>query len=107
MKEMIKISDLRKERKSVQGTFFQVVYRLYADADLCPLLKKVLPESKNKAQAHEEACKVFVKFGQAYTRKVRKVVDGVICVTEVTRVKNTFTYDEVMRYFLAVYNENV
>lgn len=104
---MIKISDLRKERKSVAGTFFHIIFNLYADAALCPLLKKVLPVSKNKAQAHEEACKAFVKFGESYTRKVRKLVDGVVCVTEVTRVKNSFTYDEVMRYFLTVYNENL
>ena len=107
MKENVKLSDLRKEMKNVKGTFFTCVNQLYAYVEFCPQLKKVLPQSKNKAKTveHETACKEFVKYGQSLTRKVSKNVDGVKCTTEITYIKNTITIDETLRYFIKVYNQ--
>lgn len=106
MKENVKLSDLRKEMKNVKGTFFLCVNTLFAYAEHCPQLKKILPQSKNKAKTeeHETGCKEFVKFGQTLTRKASKNVDGVRCTTEVTYVKNNITMDECLRYFLSIYN---
>ena len=106
MKENVKLSDLRKEMKNVKGTFFLCVNTLFAYAEHCPQLKKILPASKNKAKTeeHEIACKDFVKFGETLTRKVSKVVDGIRCTTEMTYIKNNITIDECLRYFLQVYN---
>lgn len=106
MKENVKLSDLRKEMKNVKGTFFLCVNTLFAYAEVCPQLKKILPQSKNKAKTaeHEQGCKDFVKFGETLTRKVSKIVDGVRCTTEVTYIKNTITLDECLRYFLNIYN---
>lgn len=91
MKKAIKLSEIRKERKNINGTFFAVVNQLFADAESCPTLKAILPASKSKAKtgAHEKACKDFAKFGQTLTRKVSKLVDGVRCTTETTYTKNT------------------
>lgn len=106
MKENVKLSDLRKEMKNVKGTFFLCVNTLFAYAEICPQLKKILPQSKNKAKTeqHEKECKEYVKFGETLTRKVSKMVDGVRCTTEVTYTKNNITIDECLRYFLSIYN---
>lgn len=106
MEKTIKLQDLRKEMKSVKGTYFLCVNTLFAYAEHCPQLKKILPPSKNKAKTeeHEKECKEFVKFGETLTRKVSKIVDGVRCTTEVTYVKNNITLDECLRYFLSIYN---
>ena len=106
MKTTVKLQDLRKEMKNVKGTFFLCVNTLFAYAEHCPQLKKILPPSKNKAKTeeHEDACKDFVKYGQTLTRKVTKSVDGVKCSTDVTYIKNTITLDECLRYFLSIYN---
>lgn len=105
---VIKLQDLRKEIKNVKGTYFTCVNQLYAYTEFCPQLKKILPQSKNKAKTeeHEIACKEFVKFGETLTRKVSKIVDGVRCTTEVTYIKNNITLDECLRYFLNVYNQD-
>lgn len=106
MKETIKLAVLRKEMKLQKGTFFQCVNFLFS-YDNCPQLKKILPASKNKAKTdeHEKAAKEFVKFGQTLTRKVTKLVDGERCVAEIQYIKNSFSVDEVLRYFLSVYNK--
>lgn len=106
MKENVKLSDLRKEMKNVKGTFFVCVNTLFAYAEHCQQLKKILPPSKNKAKTveHESECKKFVHFGETLTRKVSKMVDGVRCTTEVTYIKNNITTDECLRYFLSIYN---
>lgn len=107
MKENVKLSDLRKEMKNVKGTYFLCVNTLFAYAEICPQLKKILPASKNKAKTeeHEKSCKEFVKFGETLTRKVSKNVDGIRCTAEVTYTKNNITLDECLRYFLKIYNE--
>lgn len=106
MEKEIKLQDLRKEMKNVKGTFFLCVNTLFAYAEICPQLKKILPQSKNKAKTeeHEIECKKFVKFGETLTRKVSKMVDGVRCTTEITYIKNNITLDECLKYFLQVYN---
>ena len=106
MKENVKLSDLRKEMKNVKGTYFLCVNTLFAYAEICPQLKKILPQSKNKAKTEEreKACKEFVKFGETLTRKVSKIIDGVRCTTEITYTKNNITLDECLRYFLSIYN---
>lgn len=107
MKKEIKLQDLRKEMKNVKGTYYLCVNTLFAYAEHCPQLKKILPPSKNKAKTveHESECKVFVKYGETLTRKVSKNVDGVRCTTEITYIKNSIALDECLRYFLKVYNE--
>lgn len=106
MEKTIKLQDLRKEMKNVKGTFFLCVNTLFAYAEICPQLKKILPASKNKAKTeeHEQACKDFVKFGETLTRKVTRNIDGIRCTTEITYIKNNITLDECLRYFLQVYN---
>lgn len=100
-----KITDLRKEMKSQKGTFYFCVNYLFAFEN-CQQLKAVLPQSKNKAKTeeHENGCKKFVRWGETLTRKVTKTVNGVKCTTCIQYVKNYFTADEVLRYFLSVHN---
>lgn len=106
MEKTIKLQDLREEMKNVKGTYFLCVNTLFAYAEICPQLKKILPQSKNKAKTeeHEKACKEFVKYGEILTRRVSKLIDGIRCTTEVTYIKNNITLDECLRYFLSIYN---
>lgn len=99
----IKLQDVRKEMKNEKGTFFHCVNYLFSFEN-CPSLRKVLPQSKNKAKTeeHESACKKFVRYGETLERKVNKKVNGVICPCVVTYVKNHFTADEVLRYFISL-----
>lgn len=105
-KSVIKISALRKEMKAQKGTFFHCVNLLFSFEN-CPQLKRVLPASKNKAKTeeHEIGCKNFVRFGETLERKVTKTINGEKCTAIVTYKKDYFTADEVLRYFLKVYNE--
>lgn len=105
MKANVKLQDVRKEMRAQKGTFYLCVNYLFSFEN-CPQLKAILPQSKNKAKTeeHENACKAFVKFGETLTRKVTKVVNGERLTAEVTYVKNYFTADEVLRYFLSVHN---
>lgn len=102
----IKISGLRKEMKSQKGTFFHCVNLLFSYEN-CPLLKKVLPGSKNKAKTeeHEKGCKDFVRYGETLERKVTRTINGEKSTAIITYKKDYFTCDEVLRYFLKVYNE--
>lgn len=101
----IKISDVRKEMKQQKGTFYLCVNYLFSFEN-CPQLKRVLPASKNKAKTeeHENACKKFVHFGETLERKVTKTINGEKQTAVITYVKNYFTADEVLRYFLNIYN---
>lgn len=101
----IKLQDIRREMKSQKGTFYLCVNYLFSFEN-CPQLKKVLPPSKNKAKTeeHENACKKFVQFGETLERKVTKTVNGEKQTAIVTYVKNYFTADEVLRYFLSLHN---
>ena len=103
---VIKISSIRKEMKAQKGTFFHCVNLLFS-FEKCPQLKKVLPQSKNKAKTdeHEKGCKDFVRYGEMLERKVTRVVNGEKCTATVTYKKDYFTADEVLRYFLKLYNE--
>ena len=102
----IKISAIRKEMKEQKGTFFHCVNVLFSFEN-CPQLKKVLPSSKNKAKTeeHEQGCKTFVRYGEMLERKVTRTKDGEKCTAIVTYKKDYFTCDEVLRYFLSVYNQ--
>lgn len=102
----IKISAIRKEMKAQKGTFFHCVNLLFSFEN-CPQLKKVLPTSKNKAKTeeHEKGCKDFVRFGEMLERKVTKTINGEKCTAIVTYKKDYFTCDEVLRYFLYLYNK--
>lgn len=99
----IKLQDVRKEMKNEKGTFFYCVNYLFSFEN-CPSLKKVLPNSKNKAKTeeHESACKKFVRFGETIERKGVKVVNGEKIPYTITYVKNYFTADEVLRYFVSL-----
>lgn len=99
----IKLQDVRKEMKNEKGTFFYCVNYLFSFEN-CPSLKKVLPSSKNKAKTeeHEEACKKFVRFGETLERKGAKVVNGEKIPYTITYIKNYFTADEVLRYFVSL-----
>ena len=101
----VKLQDIRREMKSQKGTFYLCVNYLFSFEN-CPQLKKVLPVSKNKAKTeeHENACKAFVRFGETLERKVTKTVNGEKQLAIITYVKNYFTADEVLRYFLSVHN---
>lgn len=101
----IKLNDVRKEMKAQKGTFYFCVNYLFAFEN-CPQLKKVLPISKNKAKTeeHENACKKFVKFGETLERKVPKNINGEKQTAVITYVKNYFTADEVLRYFISLQN---
>lgn len=103
---VIKISEVRKEMKAQKGTFFHCVNLLFSFED-CPQLKKVLPQSKNKAKTeeHEKGCKYFVRYGEILERKVTKTINGEKCTSIVTYKKDYFTCEEVLRYFLYVYNK--
>jgi hypothetical protein len=99
----IKIQDVRKEMKAQKGTFYLCVNYLFSFEN-CPQLKKVLPPSKNKAKTeeHENACKKFVRFGETLERKVTKTINGEKQTAVITYVKNYFTADEVLRYFVSL-----
>lgn len=101
----IKLSDVRKEMKAQKGTFYLCVNYLFSFEN-CPSLKKVLPASKNKAKTgeHEAACKKFVRFGETLERKVTRTVNGEKQAAVITYVKNYFTADEVLRYFVSLQN---
>lgn len=103
MKANVKLQDVRKEMKNEKGTFFYCVNYLFSFEN-CPSLKKVLPSSKNKAKTgeHEEACKKFVRFGETLERKVTRTVNGENQAAVITYVKNYFTADEVLRYFVSL-----
>jgi hypothetical protein len=102
-----KISDIRKEMKAQKGTFYLCVNYLFSFEN-CPQLKAILPASKNKAKTeeHENACKKFVRFGETLERKVTKTINGEKQTTIITYIKNSFTADEVLRYFLNIKNGN-
>jgi DNA mismatch repair ATPase MutS len=102
-----KISDIRKEMKAQKGTFYLCVNYLFSFEN-CPQLKAILPASKNKAKTeeHEIACKKFVRFGETLERKVTKTINGEKQTTIITYIKNSFTADEVLRYFLNIKNGN-
>lgn len=99
----IKLQDVRKEMKNEKGTFFHCVNYLFSFEN-CPSLKKVLPSSKNKAKTddHESACKKFVRYGETLERKGVKVVNGEKIPYTITYVKDYFTADEVLRYFVSL-----
>lgn len=101
----IKLSEVRKEMKSQKGTYYLCVNYLFSFEN-CPQLKKVLPASKNKAKTdeHENACKKFVRFGETLERKVTKTINGEKQTAVITYVKNYFTADEVLRYFVSLQN---
>lgn len=100
-----KISDIRKEMKAQKGTFYLCVNYLFSFEN-CPQLKAVLPASKNKAKTeeHENACKKFVHFGETLERKVTRTINGEKQTAIITCVKNSFTADEVLRYFISLQN---
>lgn len=102
----IKITAIRKEMKAQKGTFYHCVNLLFSFEN-CPQLKKVLPQSKNKAKTdeHEKGCKDFVHYGEMLERKVTRIVNGEKCTAIITYKKDYFTADEVLRYFLKLYNE--
>lgn len=102
-----KLTDIRKEMKTQKGTFYLCVNYLFSFEN-CPQLKAILPASKNKAKTeeHENACKKFVHFGETLKRKVTKTINGEKQTTIITYVKNSFTADEVLRYFLNIKNGN-
>lgn len=105
MKANVKLQDVRKEMKAQKGTFYLCVNYLFSFEN-CPQLKAILPQSKNKAKTdeHENACKKFVRFGETLERKVTKTINGERQTAVITYVKNYFTADEVLRYFLSVHN---
>jgi hypothetical protein len=108
MKTKVNLNVLRKEIKEQTGTYFYCVGILYNVIENCPTLKAILPKSKTKAkeQHFEDGCKDFVKFGQTLTRKVSKNINGEKSVVEITYIKNKISVDEVLRYFLNLYNES-
>lgn len=101
----IKLQDVRKEMKAQKGTYYLCVNYLFSFEN-CPQLKQVLPASKNKAKTeeHENACKKFVRYGETLERKVTKTINGEKQTTIITYVKNYFTADEVLRYFVSLQN---
>lgn len=102
-KSVVKLSEVRKEMKNEKGTFFYCVNYLFSFEN-CPSLKKVLPSSKTKAKTedHENACKKFVHFGETLERKVTRTTNGEKQTAIITYVKNYFTVDEVLRYFVSL-----
>lgn len=108
MKANVNLNVLRREVKEQTGTYFYCVGILYNVVENCPSLKAILPKSKTKAkEPHlEEGCKEFVKFGQTLTRKVVKTINGEKSTIEITYIKNKISVDEVLRYFLHLYNES-
>lgn len=108
MKTKVNLNVLRKEIKEQTGTYFYCVGILYNVVENCPSLKAILPKSKTKAKEpqFEEGCKEFVKFGQTLTRKVSKTINGEKSLCEITYIKNKISVDEVLRYFLNLYNES-
>lgn len=108
MKAKVNLNVLRKEIKEQTGTYFYCVGLLYNVVENCPSLKAILPKSKTKAkeECFESGCKEFVKFGQTLKRNVIKTINGEKNTIEITYVKNKISVDEVLRYFLHLYNES-